>query len=385
VAFAAAQRGDARGLDEALQKSHYADPVRLFRVAARNGHVAALRVLLKYYRPLLDSCAEWHLQAVHGGATGALQFLLQRSPLLENLHEIMYAATAWDNVAIVHVLLTSTLGTGPVGISTAFSIAVQNGAKAAADLLLQLKADVHGANGRRCYEGMSHATVAAMHGDVDLLRVMHRHGLMLDDPDVAAPCFFAAALNNRVNALEYLLPATARRRRTRGPACNGIANGIANGFGDRAGNSINSNGPASGESRPFLDMLMRRTQGTTPLHVAVRFHKSAAMRFLLGVKVDVNTVDDKGNTPLLQAILHGSTTNIEALVAAKADVNTANSFGTRPLHGAVSRNMHRIATGLLRARADPTLTGAHGRTALQSALARKSMKPALLRLLSTTR
>ena len=74
------------------------------------------------------------------------------------------------------------------------------------------------------------------------------------------------------------------------------------------------------------------TSYNTPLHIAARDGREAAVTLLLSAKADVNKTSSDGWTPLRWAACDGHEAAVSLLLSAKADVNATDSYGKTPLY-----------------------------------------------------
>lgn len=109
------------------------------------------------------------------------------------------------------------------------------------------------------------------------------------------------------------------------------------------------------------------TAADSSLIDAVRSGDKAAVRSLLGRRVDVNEPSVDGTTPLHWAVRAGDEELVRLLLDAKASVKAANRYGATPLWLASVNGQAPIVRRLLSAGADPNTTSTEGETVLMVA------------------
>lgn len=118
-----------------------------------------------------------------------------------------------------------------------------------------------------------------------------------------------------------------------------------------------------------------------PLIDAVKANDVAAVRALLGKKVDVNAVQADGTTALHWAVEEDALEIVPLLIRAGANVKATNRYGASPLWLASLNGNARTIEMLLEAGADPSAASDEGETALMVA-ARTGKVDAVNRLLA---
>ena len=117
----------------------------------------------------------------------------------------------------------------------------------------------------------------------------------------------------------------------------------------------------------------KELDGKTPLHAAASEGQLEAVRFLLGLGLDVNASDKDGWTSLHCAASRGHFASCEALLAKGADVRCLTNQGTTVLHYAVRTNLNdaflflSVLQTLLEKKADVDACNQYGETPLHQA------------------
>ena len=104
--------------------------------------------------------------------------------------------------------------------------------------------------------------------------------------------------------------------------------------------------------------------GTTPLHIAARTGRLAAIGALLDCRADINAYDNEGWTALHLAAAGGDMRVVRFLVDRQAHVDCQNRYGRTPLHWACSARHLAVVRLLLDNRASVVATDRYGKTAL---------------------
>ena len=119
---------------------------------------------------------------------------------------------------------------------------------------------------------------------------------------------------------------------------------------------------------PFIAVAsVAGAAGSNALVNAAKQGDRAALRALLGGRVDVNAAEPDGMTALLWAVQMNDLEAVDLLIKAKANVNAANRYGVTPLAVACTNGGAAIVERLLRAGADPSSASPEGETALMTA------------------
>ena len=110
---------------------------------------------------------------------------------------------------------------------------------------------------------------------------------------------------------------------------------------------------------------IRRSEGFSPMHYAVRDNYMGLVTFLLEKNADVNIKSASGSTPLHEAARAGNLQIIAMLIEHGADVNAVDAKDNTPLHTGIPADVHREAVRLLLdSGANPNLRDEHGDTPL---------------------
>ena len=110
--------------------------------------------------------------------------------------------------------------------------------------------------------------------------------------------------------------------------------------------------------------------GYTPLHVASKRGRTAALLSLLAAGADLNSLNNEDITPLHEAVYHDNPGSIRLLLAAGAEPNRIDEYGSTPLYMVAMFERPASMFGLLLdAGADPNIAGGgDGTTALSWAV-----------------
>ena len=120
--------------------------------------------------------------------------------------------------------------------------------------------------------------------------------------------------------------------------------------------------------------------GDSRLADAVRKHDGAAVRVLLGQKVDANVPGKDGTPALHWSVREDDLATARLLLGAGADATLANRYGITPLFLACANGNEAMIRLLLDAGADPNSTDPTGETALMAAVRLGSSGPVKLLL-----
>jgi ankyrin repeat protein len=107
--------------------------------------------------------------------------------------------------------------------------------------------------------------------------------------------------------------------------------------------------------------------GKSTLIGAAKAGDVAAVRALVGRRVDVNAAEPDGSTALHWAAETGNTAIADLLIAAGANINATTRFKVTPLSLAAANGHAGVIERLIKAGADPNGTSREGQTALMSA------------------
>jgi len=171
----------------------------------------------------------------------------------------------------------------------------------------------------------------------------------------SVPALINKVDNERKNSLDYALarPDSARHME------------IAEQLILSGGNSANPIFSYFAPAVRSANYNIRRNEGFTPIHYAVRDNYPGMLSFLLDKNADVNIKSSSGSTPLHEAVRAGNIAFLTLLLDHGADVNAIDGKGNTPLHIGVPANVHREAVSLLLERgANPNLRDEHGDTPL---------------------
>ena len=123
-----------------------------------------------------------------------------------------------------------------------------------------------------------------------------------------------------------------------------------------------SNGKDVSEQSDIIERLltkhpklarMTNNRGECPLHIASYYGCEFAIRYLLGLGVDVNVTDSSGHTPLHLAAETRQVAPCELLIAAGADLTRRAGIGFTPLMAAIYTDPSNPVVGVLLSKGAP--------------------------------
>lgn len=118
---------------------------------------------------------------------------------------------------------------------------------------------------------------------------------------------------------------------------------------------------------PYYDKLinLKDNFGSTPLHLAIRFHNDDLVSLLLSIdSIDINIADNKGRTPLHFACYENSQNVITKLLEMNIDVNKIDNKGNTALHYACKNAPADIIYKFVKANADLNIKNQKNETPL---------------------
>ena len=179
---------------------------------------------------------------------------------------------------------------------------------------------------------------AAGKGNIEVLRLLIRHGASIHRASLTETPFMRAVARDRPDTVRFLA--------NQGAEVNGRVNG-----------------------------------GETALFLVVREGNSRMLDLLLGFKVDINAETRFGWTPLMEASIQGQTETARRLLAEGADPNREDALGRTALMLAAGARYPELVTLLLEAGADVDARAADGQTALMHAVRRPANEAVIRRLI----
>lgn len=254
----------------------------------------------------------------------------------------------------------------------------------------------------RNYEGHTPAHLAASHGRVDVLELLHRRGLSLSTTDAfdGTPLLSAATLAPRATASATI---TFLRDRAGPLAVENLGDMLVQKAADNETDALarllaaeadvnarDSHGKAAlhaaavaGHPTTLLALLgagaevdARDVHQRTPLHHAAYRRRLDCLRMLLEREADPNALDEDGASVVDIALKAGSDDCVSVLIRAGGSASAAEDGGAARLRAAACAGDVRLIERLVKAGLRPDAADEDGRTALHLAAGEGKLKVA---------
>jgi ankyrin repeat protein len=280
---------------------------------------------------------------------------LLNAPSITNSFSYLQYAASSGNLELMQILLDRGALVDTPNTLPPLLLAIRQGHKKAAELLIKAGADV---NGKVADGSLMPLGEAAWKGFTSISELLIENGAALNSHDSSGqtPLHYAAG-GDHLQEMQLLLSKGADIDAKTFSGKTPLIVSTETSHSAAAILLVNSNAQVN----------VKDDAGNTALWFAVLHSLRDCNSLLLAKNADPNIQDRTGTTALMLAIDHGDNNTCELLVKAKADLNIADKEGRTALHHAISKQNPRVLELLLGAGADPNLKDNRTFTALDYA------------------